>query len=285
MGRTTSTSILLVFFLFLSLLSEAQDGEQIFKSTCAACHTTTGKRLVGPGLANIQDKVTIEWFTKFVRSSQTLINSGDAAAVSIFEEYNKVIMPDQALSDAEINAVFEYIVSKSPAKTEVAAQEQETVAEEVIPFEPTEADIVLGQNLFTGEQRFENGGPSCIFCHHLATDRIIPGGLLAKDLTTVFSRMGGDAGLTAILNAPPFPAMTEAYKNKPMTNDEIFAVTAFLGQVENESGTESAIAINPLLVYGFIAFFIWVGVVLLVWLHRKKYTVNKRIYERQVKSY
>lgn len=283
MGRNTSTSILLVFFLFLSLLSEAQEGEQIFKSTCAACHTTTSKRLVGPGLANIQDKVTIEWFTKFVRSSQTLINSGDAEAVRIFEEYNKVIMPDQALSDVEINAVFEYIISKSPAITEVTVQE--TVEEVVVPFEPTQADIAMGQDLFSGEQRFENSGPSCIFCHNLATDRIIPGGLLAKDLTTVFSRMGGVAGLTAILNAPPFPAMTEAYKNKSMTKDEIFTVTAFLNQVEKESGTESATAISPLLIYGFIAFLIWVGVVLLVWLHRKKYAVNKRIFERQVKSY
>ena len=283
MGRNTSTPLLLISFLFLSLLSEAQDGEAIFKSTCAACHTTTSKRLVGPGLANIQDRVTIEWLTKFVRSSQTLINSGDAEAVRIFEEYNKVVMPDQGLSDAEINAVFDFIKIKSPAISEVTAQE--TVEEEVIPFEPTESDIAMGQDLFSGEQRFENGGPSCIYCHNLATDRIIPGGLLAKDLTTVFSRMGGDAGLTAILNAPPFPAMTEAYKNKSMTRAEIFAVTAFLNQVEKESGTESATAISPLLVYGFIAFLIWVGVVLLVWLHRKKYAVNKRIFERQLKSY
>jgi mono/diheme cytochrome c family protein len=283
MGRNTSTSILLVFFLFLSPLSEAQDGEAIFKSTCAACHTTTSKRLVGPGLANIQDKVTLEWFTKFVRSSQTLVNSGDAEAVKIFEEYNKVIMPDHALSDEEINAVFNYLVSKSPARTEVAAQE--TVEEVEVPFEPTEEDIAIGQELFSGKQRFENGGPSCISCHNLASDRIIPGGMLAKDLTTVFSRMGGDAGLTAILNAPPFPAMTEAYKNKLITKDEIFAVTAFLSQVEKESGTQAATAISPLLKYGFIAFFIWVGVVLLVWLHRKKYAVNKRIFERQLKSY
>lgn len=283
MGRNTSTPLLLISFLFLSLLSEAQDGEAIFKSTCAACHTTTSKRLVGPGLANIQDRVTIEWFTKFVRSSQTLINSGDAEAVRIFEEYDKVVMPDQELSDAEINAVFDFIKIKSPAISEVTAQE--TVEEEVIPFEPTESDIAMGQDLFSGERRFENGGPSCIYCHNLATDRIIPGGLLAKDLTTVFSRMGGDAGLTAILNAPPFPAMTEAYKNKSMTRAEIFAVTAFLKQVEKESGTESATAISPLLVYGFIAFLIWVGVVLLVWLHRKKYAVNKRIFERQLKSY
>lgn len=282
MNRTTSTLIFLALLLITNISIKAQDGERIFKSTCAACHTLTSRRLVGPGLANIQDRVTLEWFTKFVRSSQTLINSGDTAAIKIFEEYNRVIMPDQVISDAEINAVFQYIISNSPEKSQVPAQE--TTEEVVIPFEPTESDIAMGQDLFSGEQRFENGGPSCISCHNLATDRIIPGGLLAKDLTTVFSRMGGDAGLTAILNAPPFPAMTEAYKNKPMTKNEIFAVTAFLNTVEKESGTQLATAISPLLTYGFIAFLIWVGIVLLLWFHRKKYAVNKRIFERQVKS-
>ena len=87
MSRNFSTSVLLIFFFSfsLSISSLAQDGESIFKSTCAACHTTTGRKLIGPGLANIHDKRTKEWFTKFVRSSQTLINSGDAEAVKIFE--------------------------------------------------------------------------------------------------------------------------------------------------------------------------------------------------------
>ena len=149
MGRITSISVLLVFFLFQSISSKAQDGESIFKSTCAACHTTTGRKLIGPGLANIHDKRTKEWFTKFVRSSQTLINSGDAEAVKIFEEFNKVIMPDQILSDVEIISVFEYVKSESPAKSDVAAVE--TVTEVELPFEPSEEDIEIGQNLFFGK--------------------------------------------------------------------------------------------------------------------------------------
>ena len=79
--------------------------------------------------------------------------------------------------------------------------------------------------------------------------------------------------------------MTEAYKNKPMTESEIYAVVSFLNKVEKESATQTATATNPLLKYGFIGFAMWVGIVFLVWFRRKKYAVNKRIFDRQVKSY
>ena len=220
-----------------------------------------------------------------------MVHSGDADAIAVFEANNKIPMPDQNFSDAEIKGVIEYIKSKSTAQATSSAATTATVAvtESQEPIKSSdnanEEEILLGQHLFEGDTRLTNGGPSCVSCHNLATDRIIPGGMLAKDLTTVFSRMGGDAGITAILNAPPFPAMTEAYKNKSMTKDEIFAITSFLNTVEKESATQTISAISPLLKYGFIAFLIWVGVVFLLWSHRKKYAVNKRIFERQVKSY
>lgn len=291
MDRNSSTSILFLFFLFLSILSEAQEGENIFKTSCAACHTIGGGRLVGPDLNGIATLRSEAWLIHWIKASQAMVQSGDKDAIAIFEEYNKIPMPDQNFSDAEIKGVLEYIQSKSTAQATTTAATATTAAnaesEEPIKSSDSasEQEILLGQHLFEGGTRLVNGGPSCVSCHNLATNRIIPGGMLAKDLTTVFSRMGGDAGITAILNAPPFPAMTEAYKNKSMTKDEIFAITSFLNSVEKESATQSAIAISPLLKYGFIAFFIWVGIVFLVWSNRKKYAVNKRIFERQVKSY
>ena len=291
MGRNSSTSILLVSFLLLSFFSKAQDGESIFKTSCAACHTIGGGRLVGPDLNGIATLRSEAWLIEWIKSSQAMVHGGDADAIAIFNEYNKIPMPDQNFSDAEIKGVIEYIQSKSTAGGAPAAATTATAAT-TEPQEPikssddaSEQEILLGQHLFEGDIRLANGGLSCVSCHNLETDRIIPGGSLAKDLTTVFSRMGGDAGITAILNAPPFPAMTEAYKNKSMNKDEIFAITSFLNTVEKESATQAVTAVSPFLKYGFIAFLIWVGVVFLVWSHRKKYAVNKRIYDRQVKSY
>ena len=283
MGRITSISVLLVFFLFQSISSKAQDGESIFKSTCAACHTTTGRKLIGPGLANIHDKRTKEWFTKFVRSSQTLINSGDAEAVKIFEEFNKVIMPDQILSDVEIISVFEYVKSESPAKSDVAAVE--TVTEVELPFEPSEEDIEIGQNLFFGKQRFENEGPSCISCHHVDKEGVIAGGELAVDLTDVYERLG-KVGVEGMIAGLPFPQMRSSYQNHKITEIETAHLAAFLKEVSEQRFYQRYTPSynNILLIWGVVGAAILMGVFPLFWYKRKKESVNKRIYERQIES-
>lgn len=288
LSQHLKTTVVITAFCIIPPTLNAQNGEEIFKSTCAACHTIGGGKRVGPDLDGMATKRSEPWLLSWIKSSHAMIESGDPDAIAIFEEYNKIPMPDQNLSEGEIKAVIEYVKNKSSAGAVAAVA---TTTEDAEPQEPIKSsdsasaeEIMLGQKLFEGDTRLTNGGSSCISCHNVATDRIIPGGLLAKDLTTVFTRMGGDAGITGILNAPPFPAMTEAYKNKPMTTDEIYAITSFLNTVEKESTTQSSTATSPLLLYGFISFAVWVVIIFLVWSHRKKYAVNKRIYERQPKT-
>lgn len=287
--QSLKATVVITFFFFSAISLNAQNGEKLFKSACAACHTIGGGKRVGPDLNGIATLRSEDWLIQWTRSSESLIQSGDPEAIAIFEEFNRVPMPDQNLTDAEIKEVIEYIREKSSPVdvSAVAVSAANTEPQEPIKSSDiaSEEEILLGQYLFEGSTRLANGGAACIFCHNVDTDRIIPGGLLAKDLTAVYTRMGGDAGLTGILNAPPFPAMIEAYKNKPMTESEIYAVVSFLNKVEKESATQTVTATNPLLKYGFIGFAMWVGIVFLVWFRRKKHAVNKRIFDRQVKSY
>ena len=276
---------LIAVSIVLSTFSlKAQNGSELFKAHCTACHTVGGGKMVGPDLKGISELRSEEWLLKWIKSSRSMIDSGDPDAVQVFHDNNDIPMPDQNLSDPEVKAVLAYINTQT-ASGEVTAGANVSSQEPLQSSEDATAeDILVGQHIFEGRTRLANGGPSCISCHNVATNRIIPGGLLAKDLTTVFSRMGGDAGLTGILNAPPFPAMTEAYKNKPMTKDEIYALTSFLNTVDKESTTQTATAKSPLLLYGFISFAVWIVIIFMVWFHRKKYAVNKRIYERQLKT-
>lgn len=93
-------------------------GKSIFDTRCAACHNVN-KRLTGPALAGVEDKREMSWIIDFVRSSQSLIKSGDEAALTLFEEYNKIPMPDhQDLSDDDIRNIMLYV--KSATVTEVA---------------------------------------------------------------------------------------------------------------------------------------------------------------------
>ncbi len=281
-------TIICVIFFFVGVIGvQAQSGEETFNKTCKACHTIGAGKLVGPDLNGVASRRSEAWLMKWTKSSQSLINSGDADAKAVFEANNKIPMPDQILSDADINGVVEYIKSKSSVG-EVSASAnvaKGTLQSSVKSSDNASAEeIALGQMLFE-KGNFTNGGPACISCHNIASDRIIPGGLLAKDLTAVHSRMGGDAGLSGILNAPPFPAMTQAYKNKAITEKEIFAITAFLNKVEKENGMQPIEATSPLLKWGFCGLAFWIIAVFFIWMNRKKHMVKQKIYDRQTDTY
>lgn len=111
-------------FIFLNLpkIQAQPDGEALFKAQCAACHTTTASKLVGPGLKDVHTRAGEEWLISWTKNSQAMVQAGDAYAVKIFEENNKIAMPPFALSDEEIKAIFAYIKAQGePAATTAAA--------------------------------------------------------------------------------------------------------------------------------------------------------------------
>jgi mono/diheme cytochrome c family protein len=102
---------------------KAQDGEKLFKSYCASCHSPGSNQLVGPGLAGVSDKYEREWLYKWIKNSQALIESGDADAVAVFEQYNKVLMPAQPVNNEQIDAILTYVkeyAEKQPEKSATA---------------------------------------------------------------------------------------------------------------------------------------------------------------------
>jgi hypothetical protein len=141
-----------------------------------------------------------------------------------------------------------------------------------------------GASLFDGSTKLTNGGSSCITCHNIASDDVISGGLLAKDLTDVYTRMG-DAGVGAILGSPPFPAMASAFKNKDITPEEIVKLKAFLQYVDQESSTQIGDSMDAeFLMYSPVGLVVWLVFVYFFWYNRKKESVKKEIFDRQIKS-
>lgn len=132
--------VILAAFLLLRPVSlysqDAAAGQKLFKNNCAACHTLTDAKLVGPGLKDVASKVpqpAEEWLIKWIKNSQALVKSGDSYAVKIFEEYNKSVMPSQALSDDEIKSILAYIanpeaVGGGAAKPKEAAKPADSTA-------------------------------------------------------------------------------------------------------------------------------------------------------------
>jgi mono/diheme cytochrome c family protein len=108
-SRIFSILAVCITVAFSSNLAKAQDAAKLFKGNCASCHKPTDQKLVGPGLKGVKSRwpdnaKLISW----VKNSTEFLKTGDAYANKIFEEYGKSVMPAQALSDAEINAVIDW---------------------------------------------------------------------------------------------------------------------------------------------------------------------------------
>ena len=108
----------LAFVLVTSLSAFAQDaakGKEIFNTNCAACHKLDGKA-TGPALRDVAAKYDKEWLLNWIKNSGELIKSGDAQAVKVFEENNKVPMPAfPQLSDEDIDNILAYTSEQAPA--------------------------------------------------------------------------------------------------------------------------------------------------------------------------
>ena len=112
---TGKCSIAIIAFLcFFSIHSTfAQpDGKAIFQANCTSCHSAGDNKVIGPGLKDIEKRRNQAWLLPWIKNSQAVIKSGDAYAVKLFEDNNKVVMPSQALKDEEIKAVLAYIKSE-----------------------------------------------------------------------------------------------------------------------------------------------------------------------------
>jgi mono/diheme cytochrome c family protein len=104
------------------------------------------------------------------------------------------------------------------------------------PFTPD--DVSRGRELFLGQRRLANGGPSCVACH-AAQDSAREGGRLGPDLTKVYERLGGRQALAAHLRASATPTMLSLYREHPLEEEEVLALAAYLEDAARE-GAEDA---------------------------------------------
>jgi len=108
----------LALTLTISLTAFSQDaakGKEIFNANCAACHKLDAKA-TGPALRNVAAKYDKEWLYKWIKNSGELIKSGDAQAVKVFEENNKVAMTAfPQLSNEDIDNILAYTSEPAPA--------------------------------------------------------------------------------------------------------------------------------------------------------------------------
>jgi mono/diheme cytochrome c family protein len=128
-------SKLLFFALLASYILQAappvEEGKTIFTSRCAGCHNVN-KQVLGPALAGIDERRSMDWIVNFVQSSQTVIKGGDKDAVALFKQFNSIPMPDHKdLSADQIKNVVAYIKEEAQAAT--AAKKEDKPKDQPAP--------------------------------------------------------------------------------------------------------------------------------------------------------
>ena len=265
----------LILIVLTSTGLQAQNGQEMFTQKCAACHTIGKGKLVGPDLSGVTKKRSEEWLLKFISSSQKFINSGDEEAKKVFEEFNKVVMPDPGLSDGEIKTLLAFIDSQGGNSTATTTSKLKPLSE------ATQQNVSRGKMLFSGELPFSNGGGACVSCHTIPNLSELGGGTLSKDLTAAYSRLS-EAGMVNIIQTQPFPVMKQAFANNPLTDDEVYDVASYLKSIdETQKHLENSNKPEKFFYSGLGGLALLLGAFAGVWHYRRKRSVNHSIYKRQ----
>ncbi|WP_018112076.1 c-type cytochrome [Thermus igniterrae] len=222
---------------FLLGLALAQDGKALYGQHCAACHGAEGQGIPGaiPPLAGNPRVADEAYVVKVVREGL----SGPLEVKGV--AYSGVMPPMPQVAEADARAIAQYLKGLSGASAQPPA-----------PAPQVQGDPALGRALYLGQKALQNGGAPCQACHTVAGVGFLGGGSLGRDLTDAAKRLGGEAGLRAVLQNPAFLVMREAYKDKPLTEVEAAALAAFLVQVSQEAPRPASLYQGRFLVAGLV---------------------------------
>jgi mono/diheme cytochrome c family protein len=200
-----------------------EEAKKIFNQRCTACHSFGHGIKVGPDLKGVASRRTMPWILKFVRSSQTVIKSGDTTAMGLFREFKEQRMPDWTdLSEDQIKSIVGWLAANGPEQKE---------ADEFDAALVTATQLDLGRGLFGGDKPLASGGLACSTCHSITTadPKNSGGGTLGPDLTTAYHKYQ-DRALTLFFKRPCFEREPDSSASRYLAPEESFALKGYLRQ-------------------------------------------------------
>jgi protein SCO1/2 len=105
-------------------LRSVSRGESLFRTRCSACHAIgpeDGLPRSGPNLQGVADWRDRAWLERWIREPDRMLAEGDGLALTLFEAYRRVPMPNMRLNETEVAAVIEFMQAES-ARTLSAAE-------------------------------------------------------------------------------------------------------------------------------------------------------------------
>lgn len=269
MNRLRFSIIFPLLLCIFSVAADAQQADTFFKQFCAACHSIGGGRLTGPDLKDVTKRKDRAWLEKFIQGPKAVIDSGDPYALQLQQESRGIIMPKlPGMTPQMAKALLDLIEAESGAA-------RSKFGGSTIPTRAfTPQDIALGMQIFQGDRKLGQGGPSCISCHTIGMLRGFGGGRLGPDLTLAWERLGGRKAMGSWLMAPGTPTMRAVFQKHELQTDEILPLMALF----DDAARNSLPADNGSQVNFFLAGFAGVcgALGLMGWIWRGRFTSVRR---------
>ena len=258
-----------IAILFAAGAVQAQQGSpaaSTFEKRCYSCHNIGGGDKKGPDLKGVTTQQSKEWLREFVKTPAAINRKGDSVATGLFKKFAPEVMPDQDVTDDQIDAMLA-LIDDLTKKNEAFVPAGAKLSRAIAP-----GDVDGGYQLFTGRAALGGGGTACISCHNVNGVGWLGGGTLGPDLTAVNAKYK-DPELISILQNPNFPTMKTVFGARPLNDEEIVKLFAYFQNVKLTApvvpATAPAIRIEPWFVaLGFAALVIALALMNGIWKNR-----------------
>ena len=243
-----------------------QEGQALFGTKCYSCHNVGSGDKQGPDLKGVTTRRTKEWLNEFINGPAAMNSKGDANATQLFKKFSPTVMPDQALTQGQIESIL-MMIDDLTKKNEIFVPAGAKLSRAIAP-----GDVDGGWRLFMGRTKFQNGGTACISCHSIKGVGVFGGGTLGPDLTGVNLKYR-DPELIAILQNPAFPTMATQFSTHALSNEEIvqlFALFQNAKQLNPTPATQAGVTtLDPkFFVMGTAAMLLTLALMNLAWRKR-----------------
>lgn len=132
-------------------------GEQIFRTRCSSCHSLSGREpagALGPDLLGVNQRREKRWLYDWLKAPDQMLKKKDPIAIGLYNQYNKLAMPNMRLNKEEAQVLLDYIGSETQriqGSTVQAKSDTPVTTAFTVRHEEPSADVVAIMNSWIRE--------------------------------------------------------------------------------------------------------------------------------------
>ncbi|MNZ39642.1 hypothetical protein D3C78_571400 [compost metagenome] len=104
------------------------NGEELFRTRCASCHSLgpldgqgIGLRSIGPDLIGVTYQRDPAWLSRWIREPDRMLAEKDPIAMELFERYNRISMPNLRLDTRSAQSLIDFLKEETDRQHPPAA--------------------------------------------------------------------------------------------------------------------------------------------------------------------